>query len=352
MKILKNNSLNKTNFLWKGLVSFFIIIALLVISCQKESSCEDCRDGDEPPLASARLDQTIIFPINNVSLDGRSSSDPDGTIISFLWSKISGPSSFTLLTQNAALTSADSLIQGVYLFELKVIDNSGLSDRDTVQITVSNGSQINRPPVANAGPDQTIVLPTTTANLSGSGSTDPDNNISSYQWTKISGPLSFSISNSNAVQTQVNNFEQGVYEFELKITDAGGLVSKDTIRITVFPVTATEIIFTNQVLINLCYQPDVPGACWINGDSPSYGIIISDTANILPDSSIGILGVWVKMDTSSVWEQVPINCWQYPAPYPQSNFTYCITPDILSVWSWFFSFENLAGRKADVKISF
>jgi len=250
MKILKNHSLNKTNLLLKGLVSFFIIIILLLVSCQKEISCEDC----EPPLAHAGSDQVIILPVNNVSLDGRSSSDPDGTIISFLWSKISGPPSFTLQTQNATLTSADSLIQGVYLFELKVIDNSGLSDRDTVQITVGNGSQTNRPPVANAGTDQTIVLPTTTANLSGNGSTDPDNNIASFLWRKISGPTSFNIADANSVQTQVTSLVGGVYQFELRVTDSGGLFSKDTVQVfVVSPNSACNI--DNRPLIQARLVP-------------------------------------------------------------------------------------------------
>lgn len=97
-------------------------------------------------------------------------------------------------------------------------------------------SQPNRPPVANAGPDQTITLQTNTVMLDGSGSTDPDNNITTYAWTKISGPSSFNIVNTNAVQTQVANLVQGVYEFELKVTDAGGLFSKDTVQIAINPV--------------------------------------------------------------------------------------------------------------------
>jgi hypothetical protein len=334
------------------IISFYVLITLYVfVSCKKEPSNEGDKVANKPPVANAGRDTLIMLPLDSIKLDGSFSYDPDGSITKYLWTNISGPSSLMINPQFPEC-KIKSLVKGIYRFELIVTDNGGLSAKDTVMITVDSGFVTNHPPVANAGADQMITLPTNTISLDGSGSSDPDNNISSYQWTKISGPLPFSINNTNAVRTQVTNFEQGVYEFELKITDAGGLVSKDTIRITVFPVTATEIIFTNQVLINLCYQPDVPGACWINGDSPSYGIIISDTANVLPNSSIDILGVWVKMDTSSVWEQVPVNCWQYPAPYPQSNFTYCLTPDILSVWSWFFSFENLAGRKADVKISF
>ena len=48
--------------------------------------------------------------------------------------------------------------------------------------------QDNHAPIANAGNDTTIVLPANTAILNASLSTDPDNNIKSYQWTKISGP--------------------------------------------------------------------------------------------------------------------------------------------------------------------
>jgi len=91
----------------------------------------------------------------------------------------------------------------------------------------------NRPPGASAGPDQTIIVPINSLNLDGSGSTDPDNNITGYAWTKISGPSSLNIVNANAVQTQVTNLMQGVYQFELKVTDAGALFSKDTVQVTV-----------------------------------------------------------------------------------------------------------------------
>lgn len=229
-------------------LSLFILSMLLFLACKKETSCENCLEDSKPPIANAGKDTLVILPPDSVKLDGSSSYDPDGTISGFLWSKISGPASFTLRTQNAVLTSADSLIQGVYLFELKVIDNSGLSDRDTVQITVGNGSQINRPPVANAGPDQTIVLPITTANLSGSGSTDPDNNIISFLWRKIFGPSSFNIVNANSVQTQITSLIGGVYQFELKVTDSGGLFSKDTVQVIVVSQNSTCSIDNRPVM--------------------------------------------------------------------------------------------------------
>src|SRR6476469_9562125 len=61
------------------------------------------------------------------------------------------------------------------------------------------------PPVANAGNDTTIMLPGNTVNLNGSLSFDPDKNITGYLWTKISGPSSFNITDTHAVQTPVIN---------------------------------------------------------------------------------------------------------------------------------------------------
>ena len=113
------------------------------------------------------------------------------------------------------------------------------------------GSKRNSPPVANAGPDQTIILPTNTVVLDGSSSTDPNNNISNYLWTKVAGQLSFNIANAEAVQTQVTNLVQGIYLFELKVTDAGGFFDKDTIQVTVMKnppasYTNSKIVFVSD----------------------------------------------------------------------------------------------------------
>jgi lysophospholipase L1-like esterase len=90
----------------------------------------------------------------------------------------------------------------------------------------------NQPPVANAGADISITLPSNSITLNGSG-TDADGNIASYQWNKISGPTPYSISTPGAASTTVNNLEQGIYQFELTVTDNGGLTAKDIISVTV-----------------------------------------------------------------------------------------------------------------------
>jgi hypothetical protein len=209
-----------------------------LVSCIKEYSCENCNEN-KSPIANAGPDQTIRVPVDSVIIDGSASRDPDGTIVSFQWTKISGPSAFTIKNAASAKTVVKGLVVGSYQFELKVTDNKGLYAKDTMQVMVNDPAQPNRPPVANAGPDQTIFFPQNFADLDGIRSTDPDNNIASYLWTKIAGPSVYSIVDRNAVQTRVNNLQLDIYYFELKVTDSKGLFSKDTVIITVLPQAIT-----------------------------------------------------------------------------------------------------------------
>ncbi len=181
---------------------------------------------NNPPTAIAGPDQTITLPTNSVSLSG-SGTDTDGTISSYLWTKISGPAA-TITNPSAAATTVTGMLQGTYKFELTVTDNSGATGKDTMQVIVNAA---NIAPTANAGPDQTITLPTNSVSLSGSG-TDPDGTISSYSWTKITGPAA-TITNANATATTVTGMVQGTYKFELKVTDNGGAVGRDTIQVFV-----------------------------------------------------------------------------------------------------------------------
>ena len=75
----------------------------------------------------------------------------------------------------------------------------------------SNVSNIsNNRPTANAGADQIIVLPKDSAMLDGSASTDPDNNITGFVWTKNAGPLSIKNAIPNDVSTKVSKLAHGV----------------------------------------------------------------------------------------------------------------------------------------------
>ena len=184
---------------------------------------------NQPPVANAGQDQTITLPTNSLTLAG-SGSDPDGTISSYKWTEISGPSSYTMVNANSAGTNVTGLVQGVYQFQLTVTDNNGATGTDVVLVTVNAAANIS--PIANAGPDQTIILPVNTITLSGSGS-DADGTVSSYAWTKISGPSSYSITNASSAVTTITGLVQGVYQFQLKVSDNNGATGTDTMQVTV-----------------------------------------------------------------------------------------------------------------------
>lgn len=94
---------------------------------------------------------------------------------------------------------------------------------------------VNAPPVAKAGPDQTITLPVSSVVLDGSNSFDVNDNILSYRWTEISGISTLNISNDTSRITTVHFIDAGTYYFELTVKDSLHATSRDTCRIDVLP---------------------------------------------------------------------------------------------------------------------
>ncbi|MGZ3918048.1 MAG: PKD domain-containing protein, partial [Flavisolibacter sp.] len=95
----------------------------------------------------------------------------------------------------------------------------------------SSPPPVNKPPVVNAGANQTITLPTSSVTLSGSAS-DPDGTIAAYQWTKVSGG-NVSFGSPAAVSTTVSGLAQGSYIFRLTATDNSGDSAYADVSVTV-----------------------------------------------------------------------------------------------------------------------
>jgi hypothetical protein len=77
-------------------------------------------------------------------LNGSASSDAVGSIVSYQWRQISGPSTSVLSNPNSVITIARTLVAGSYQFELKVTDDSTAVGRDTVVITVNTAPPAQR----------------------------------------------------------------------------------------------------------------------------------------------------------------------------------------------------------------
>ena len=216
-------------------VSIILAACISVVSCKKERSCKNCINGNQPPIANAGTDQVITLPTDSILLDGNASHHPYGKISEWLWTKISGPASFTIIKPSDSTTKVKALVTGTYQFELKVTDALGLFSKDTIQVTVNPVLPVNLPPVTNAGANvsvnydlKTCSINPSAITLNGANSVDPDGTIVSYLWT---GPGV--ISNPNASTTQVSNLSLGNHEFVLKVTDSNGATDEDTVVVNV-----------------------------------------------------------------------------------------------------------------------
>ncbi len=188
----------------------------------------------QPPAANAGGEITINEG-DPVMLDGSGSFDPDGIIVSYSWSQVTGvpvtlsDSSIAQPTFTAPFIGAGT---EVLTFELTVTDNSSLQANATAIVNVI---WVNDSPVADAGTVQTVAEGVVVT-LDGSNSSDPDNNIVSYLWVQTGGP-GVTLSDSTAIKpTFISPTipSSGLaLTFDLTVTDALGLESIDTAIVNV-----------------------------------------------------------------------------------------------------------------------
>jgi hypothetical protein len=89
------------------------------------------------PVANAGMDQAVV-PGSYVTLDGTASYDPNGSIIAYEWTQLSG-TAVTLSDEEAAITTFTSPnSNGSLTFKLSVFDNDFNEDTDEIVITISS----------------------------------------------------------------------------------------------------------------------------------------------------------------------------------------------------------------------
>ena len=186
------------------------------------------------PTADAGPDQTVDEGVI-VTLSGLNSIDPDDGIASYFWEQTDGPA-VDLSNASSAESSFLALDVGAdgqsLTFKLTVTDNGDLQSSD---FCVINISWINEPPMADAGPDQTVEEEDVVT-LDGSSSADLDDGIASYMWEQTAGP-SVTLSDNAVVQPTFIAPDVGSegdsLTFLLTVTDNGALKATDTCIVNV-----------------------------------------------------------------------------------------------------------------------
>lgn len=200
---------------------------------------------NQAPKVNVGLDVSIQLPTNSISLSA-TASDPDGNIVSYAWSKVSGNNA-VIVTPTSVNTSITNLEAGDYVFRLTVTDNANASSSDDVNVHVEP-QPVNQPPVVNAGNDFSVNLPGI-AFLYGVTSYDPEGGLLTYEWSKESGDPSI-ITSPTGSSTTVTNLTEGKHEFFLTVTDNKGVSASDSVWVTAISTPKKYSIkdLTGQVL--------------------------------------------------------------------------------------------------------
>ncbi|HEY0066105.1 MAG TPA: carbohydrate-binding protein, partial [Flavisolibacter sp.] len=211
----------------------------------------------------------------------------------------------------------------------------------------------NQPPVANAGPDQNIIFPTTSVQLNGSG-TDPDGTISTYKWSKISGPDQFTINNINVANPVISNMAAGDYTFRLLVSDSRGGQAYDDVKIKVtaaIPGKVEAESFNTAQGVNVEGSADAGGGWNVgfidNGDWMDYEVQINTAGTYNMNVRIATLatnaGFQVKNSSGAVLAtfNVPFTGgWQsyhtitQPITLPQGRHTLRIVSTRADGWNF------------------
>lgn len=204
----------------------------------------------------------------------------------------------------------------------------------------------NKTPIADAGPSQTIFLPTKTIMLNGTGQ-DADGQVLAYLWSEVSGPGNSIIDDPGSKSTSVSGLTEGTYIFQLMVTDNDGATGVDTTSVIVNPGNFTTVVITTQSNPNefrvgtynggdqtLNATEDMPIEAWTAQGKPLTirGIIKFDLSSIPA-------GAQISSATLSIYsDPFPANGNRKDANYGNNNsmFVQQVTSDWLpSTISWF-----------------
>ena len=216
------------------LLSLLTLIATLALT-----GCDPSR-SNTPPTSNAGADQTVNEN-TPVSLSG-SGADAEDTV-HYSWTQTSGTT--VMLsgadTENASFTAPEVNADEDLVFQLTVTDADGASATDTVTVSVANVPNV--PPMADAGPDQTVDE-TMPVSLSGSG-VDAEGAVQ-YSWTQTSGTtvMLSDADTENASFTAPNVDADEDLVFQLTVTDDDGASATDTVTVTVLWSEVTYTITT------------------------------------------------------------------------------------------------------------
>ncbi|XP_061093171.1 dyslexia-associated protein KIAA0319 isoform X1 [Conger conger] len=189
---------------------------------------------NQPPRAIASPEsQEVTLPAESVFIDGSQSTDDD-RVASYHWEDVASPPRKLTGSADTATLRLSDLEAGNYTFRLTVVDSDGLTDSTLASVRAIR--PVDLPPVANAGPNQTLTLPLNHVILSGSESSD-DHGITDYSWTfwSSSQGIDPTMQGERTPVLQLFDLQEGQYTFQLTVTDSAGQKASSNVTVLVQP---------------------------------------------------------------------------------------------------------------------
>ncbi|QQR87729.1 MAG: gliding motility-associated C-terminal domain-containing protein [Flavobacteriales bacterium] len=170
--------------------------------------------------ADAGPDRTLCSPLPFIVMQGNAATAPGvGT-----WTTVVGTGIANDPNSPTTIISGISVGDNIYVW---TIDNGACgTSSDSTLLVLHNGNL----PVADAGPDQELCLPTTNTTLAGSPAPYPATGL----WSLISG--TGAISNNTISNPTVSGLSLGINQFEWVVFNApcANAITRDTVTIIVF----------------------------------------------------------------------------------------------------------------------
>ena len=169
-------------------------------------TCDAGPSPNLPPQARFTASQSRTVPWNPVTFDAGSSTDPDGTIVSYAWDFGDGFAGSGVVVGHAFVAS------GRFSVVLTVVDNRQTSNAVSSDITVDF------PPIAALSVSRTTAPPGVPIQFDAFASKDSDGTIVSYAWDFGDGQTAAGISFAHAYA------DNGTFTVRLTVMDdLGGL---------------------------------------------------------------------------------------------------------------------------------
>jgi CubicO group peptidase (beta-lactamase class C family)/PKD repeat protein len=183
-------------------------------------------EPNSPPTAAFTFAPPSPSTSDTVSFDGSFSSDLDGTIRTYEWDFGDG----TTATGKTATKSYSS--SGIYTVTLTVMDDEGATDTTSKTISVA---EPNSAPTASFTFLPSSPSTSDTVSFDGSGSSDPDGTIRTYEWDFGDGTTATGEMSSHSYGST------GTFTVTLTVTDNEGATNTTTKTVDV------KDLFTNPL---------------------------------------------------------------------------------------------------------